>query len=267
MNQQNNNTIIRPSVNNLVELDINNNAANEPTIYHQNQSRNASSRRYTKEESLLLISLFGEFYQESIDNERVLSPRRVQLDYDSWKSITKRYNDETNSQRSAKALKEKLELLKTHYFNKKDSINKTGRGGGPFNDCDLELDKILRDDPQTQPPVTFDSGTGEIKVHKRREEEVESIDEQQDQERHMNKKKKTRGSGIKRRVEAEKKASTEAEQLMTSLRATTEGTLKRLEELKREPHVVRIEDSEERKKRMDDMKNMLEKIYDKLKDA
>jgi hypothetical protein len=54
---------------------------------------------------------------------------------------------------------------------------------------------------------------------------------------------------------------------MTSLRATTEGTLKRLEELKREPHVVRIEDSEERKKRMDDMKNMLEKIYDKLKDA
>ena len=113
MNQQNiNNTYIRPSICYLLEQDTDSNAGNVPTINHQNQS-NASSRRYTKEESLVLIRLYGEFYRESNNNQRVLSPRRIQLNNESWKSITDRYNEETGSQRSAKALKEKLELLKS----------------------------------------------------------------------------------------------------------------------------------------------------------
>ncbi|MGO2587358.1 MAG: myb/SANT-like DNA-binding domain-containing protein [Streptococcus thermophilus] len=191
MNQQNQRNIISPNINNLIQQDDSNGRfTSKPTT---SQSRNAASPRYTIEQALVLIRLYGEYYRETTENTRVLSSRRIQLDLESWRALTEKYNEETNTQRTPKALKEKWELLKNHYFNTKDNrMNKTGRGGGPFNDCDLKIDKILRDDPETVPPCTFDSGTGEVRVHKRRNEEVERIDEQKTPVESVNKKKKTR---------------------------------------------------------------------------
>lgn len=248
MNQQNNNNMTVSSIQFSNEV-------------NQQQSVNAASGRYTKEDCLVLIRLYGEYYRETTAIDRVLSPRRIQLDKQSWETLTAKYNEETKSQRSGKGLKEKWDLLKNHYMNAKSENGKTGSGGGPLSDCDQEIHKILQADPQVEPPYTFDSMAGET----RRREEDSS--EQDGHDEPVNKKKKTRGSGSKRRVEAENKFSVEAEKFLSSSRALAKDTLVQIKELVQQPIVVQHTDSEDRKKRMDEIRDIMKAISDKLKDS
>jgi hypothetical protein len=121
MSQQynsNNNRV--PSLSNILTVDENNTNNDNPDNTHNHQSVicvNASSSCHSPDEVLTLVCLFGDYYRETNQRERAHSPNRVQINQYMWEELTKKFNEETDSNRTSKALSDKWDKLKSKYMN------------------------------------------------------------------------------------------------------------------------------------------------------
>ncbi|KAI9027643.1 hypothetical protein CLU79DRAFT_740076 [Phycomyces nitens] len=208
---------------------------------------NASGARYTNAQLLIIIRLYGEFHRASTTRWRAQESQRTQLSTADWKGLADKYNDQTQSNKSPKALYDKWFTLKKRYMNQNKEMKRGGHQSTP-DEIYKAINEILKDDPPKRPP----------KIRCSANEQTRRDDDSQTEE--------SLGSfGQKRKREDENsvlvdlhKLREERREFLGELEALGKSFLGELRE------IMRVPESEERKEESRQIISLLKRLSEKL---